>query len=128
MLAFEVSLNGKKTVLAGFEDWEILHAILTAQRAGEKISNDEMDISVSGLAQSRVVGQLEHERWGRLSLSVGDEVTIRLVEVSRADTPKKRYRSDKSVQENPFTDEEMYEYQKKDYQRLKKIFEGQSEK
>jgi hypothetical protein len=43
----------------------------------------------------------------RRSLKVGDEVTIRLMEVSTADPPIKRYRSDREAQESPFTDEEL---------------------
>ena len=128
MLAFDVLLNGKKTMLTGFEDWAVLHADITANRAREEGTDDEFEMSVGGLALPRIEGQHEHVRWGRLRLSIGDEVMIRLVEVSRADTPKKRHRSDKAVQENPFTEEEIYEMQKETYLKLKKKFEGQSER
>ncbi len=90
MLAFDVLLNGKKMMLAGFEDWDVLHAILSAHHAQEEGADDELEMSVGGLALPRIEGQHEHVRWARLRLSIGDEVTIRLVEVSRADTPKKR--------------------------------------
>ena len=128
MLAFEVLLNGKKTMLAGFEDWEVLHAILSARRALEEGADDDLEMSVGGLALSSIEGQLEHVRWGRLRLSIGDEVSIRLVEVSRVDAPKKRYRSDKAVQEDPFTEEEIQEMEKETYIKLKKKFDGNGEK
>ncbi len=128
MLAFDVLLNGKKTMLAGFEDWDVLHAILSAHRLREEGADDEFEMSVGGLALPRIEGQHEHVRWARLRLSIGDEVTIRLLEVSRADTPKKRYRSDKAVQEDPFTEEEIYEMQKKTYLELKRKFEGKSKR
>ncbi|WP_340117826.1 hypothetical protein [Pelagibius sp. 7325] len=128
MLAFEILLNGETKVLAGFEDWEILSAILSARRAQEESADDDLEISVRGLALIKVEGQREHVRWERLRLSVGDEVTIRLLDVSKADAPKKRYRSDREVQENPFTDEEILEMQRETYLELKRKFEPNSGK
>lgn len=127
MLGFDVLVNGKKTMLAGFEDWDVLNAILSARRAEVEGADHELEMSVGGLAQPKTEGQLEHVRWERLRLSIGDEVTIRLVKVSRADTPTKRYRSDQAVQDNPFTDEEIYEMQRETYTSLKKKFEGKRE-
>ena len=59
------------------------------------------------------------------SIVVGDEVSITIVETETVDKPIKRYRSDKSVQEDPFTEEELFELQKKDYLRLKELFKNE---
>lgn len=124
MIAFEISINGKKFVLAGFEDWNLLHAHLNAHRAQKTGEIDEFEITVGGLAQPKDPEILEHVRWGRCNINLGDEVTLRLVEVPSADKPIKRYRSDRTVQENPFTEDEIREMQFQDYLRLKEIFEG----
>ena len=47
------------------------------------------------------------------------KVTISVVDSEACDPPTKRYRSDKEVQESPFTDEEMLEMRRQDYLRLK---------
>jgi len=122
MFAFEISVNGTSTLLAGVEDWCSLSAILTAKRARDQNSVDDFDLYVGGLVLPDIEGH-HHVRWVRQHLAMGDEVTIRLVEVPEADAPKNRFRSDKNVQENPFTEEEIYEMQKEEYLRLKKIFE-----
>jgi hypothetical protein len=56
-------------------------------------------------------------------LNLGDVVTIALTEVASADPPIKRYRSDRDVQEDPFTEEEIREQQWETYVALKKKFE-----
>jgi len=127
MFALELLINGEKVVIAGIDDWDLIHSHITARRARDDEESDEFEVRVGGLAQPRVENQLEHVRWGNKSLKVGDEVTIRLVDVPAADVPIKRYRSDREVQENPFTDEEIHDIQKRDYLRLKKIFEGNSD-
>ena len=123
MLAYEIKLNGKKKVLAGIEDWDVLHAIISARRGRDEESGDDIELSVGALAQPKIDHQYEHVRWGRWRLSVEDELTIHLVEVSQADPPKKRYRSDREVQEDPFTQEEIDQMEREDYLRLKKKFE-----
>jgi predicted RNA-binding protein len=59
-----------------------------------------------------------------LDLELGDKIEIEIGDIQKIDLPKKRYRSDKEVQENPFTDEEWRELRYKDYLDLKKEFEG----
>lgn len=125
MLALEISINGKKFVLAGFQDWNLLHAHVNASRSEEINMADELEVVVGGLARPVDSDKLEHVRWGRKSLAVEDEVRFRFVNTEAADKPIKRYRSDRSVQESPFTDEEIREMQFKDYIRLKRIFEGE---
>ena len=106
----------------------MLHAEVRALRARDQDAADELEMAVRGLAQQKIEGRHEFVRWGRLGLSLGDEVTIRLIEVSRADAPKRRYRSDQELQEEPFTEEEIFDMERETYLRLKKKFEGQSDK
>ncbi len=125
MIALEISINGKKVLTAGVEDWDLLHANIIAKRAREQQEHDEFDINVGGLPQQVEQEKLEHIRWGRKKLQIGDEITIRLIDTDSVDAPLKRYRSDKKVQEQPFTDEEIYQMQKETYLELKKKFENE---
>lgn len=124
MLAFEIMINGEKVLAAGVEDWDLIHADIMARRAKEAIESDEYELSVGGLPQQIEDGKLEHIRWGRTELKLGDQITIRLIETDAADPPIRRYRSDRQVQEEPFTEEEILEMQKETYIELKKKFEG----
>jgi len=68
-------------------------------------------------------GIAHHFRWPRVPLKIGSTVRVTVVEVDSVDLPVKRYRADKEVQENPFTEEEMREMRYQDYLALKKEFE-----
>ena len=127
MFAFKISINGNTPRVCGFEDWNILHAIINAKRAdGGYIDRDQYDISVGGLALRNATDTNEHVRFGEIELSLGDEISIMLIDTENVEQPKKRYRSDAQVQENPFTDEEIHAFEKADYERLKAKFEGQN--
>ena len=124
MIAIEILVNGVRHVLAGSEDWELLHANIVAQRAGSAgLDRDEFSIKISGMPLQTQPGTLEHMRWGSRQLELGDELTVRLVSVDSSDPPLKRYRSDNTVQECPFTDAEIEELERQDYARLKAKFE-----
>ena len=62
---------------------------------------------------------------GMDDLAVGDKVEIEVVETIEIDQPKKRFRSDHEVQEDPFTEEEAREMRYQDYLELKKEFENE---
>ena len=125
MLAFEITVNGQRRILAGFHDWDTLHFDLLAIREG---FDEELNLRLrlAGGAQPKEEGVRESVRWKTPPVTIGDEVTVRIVDVSEADSPTKRYRSDKTVQENPFTDEEIEEMQRQDYERLRKKYEPYS--
>jgi hypothetical protein len=129
MLAFEVEIDGKPIVLAGIEDWSILALHITGSRSKdtdqvEKALADEVRFSVSGLSRPDASGVRHHFRWGNADLRFGSKVLVTVVETERPDPPAKRYRSDKEIQENPFTEEELREMRRQDYVTLKKEFEG----
>jgi hypothetical protein len=86
MVAFEVSVNGKRRYVAGHPDAQMLNICVTGSRpaiAGL--------FGVHGLVAvpSKAEGELDTLSYPNDRLSVGDEVTIRIVEVDRADPPVK---------------------------------------
>ncbi len=122
MLALKVSINGKENFVAGLEDWDSLHAVIMALREASDDNTDLIDFKIGGLAEEVEAGKLEHVRWPTIKLDIGDEVTLAIIDANVADKPLKRYRSDSTVQESPFTDEELFELEKQDYLRLKEKF------
>jgi len=121
MLAFKIEVEGQPPVIAGVEDWSILALHVTASRGrGTDEGSDDIDYSVGGLTTSNEENISHHFRWPRCPLSVGSSVTVTLVETETTTPPTKRYRSDKEVQENPYTEEEMREMRRQDYLALKK--------
>ena len=125
MIAFKVLINGKQQFVTGIEDWDSLHAVIMAIRGDKDDPDHTFDLKIGGLAQEVEPGKLEHVRWPNIDLCVGDEISITIVETNEIDKPIKRYRSDKSVQENPFTEKELLELQKQAYLRLKEQFKNE---
>jgi hypothetical protein len=123
MLALVISINGEQVLVAGEETCELLTADIFAMRDSDA-DESEYHISVSGLPDQTEKGKHHHLRWKRTPFNVGDEISIRLTEVSTADPPIRRYRSDNEVQESPHTEEEVRELQWKTYLFLKEKFEG----
>ena len=115
MLCFEVHRNGEKLCI-GIGDFGVLSAILTwvshepeklKQWTEEGILDTEptrLEFTVGGLG--RCVGEAgEHLKWVESDLEVGDEIRIRVVDVSSADPPSRRYEDDPA-----FVDEQRKEY------------------
>jgi hypothetical protein len=99
MIAFEVSLNGRRVCTAGIEHFGVVSAILTWVRRHPKRSRtgktveEELTAEVGGLrSQDSEPG--EHLEWFKRSLHVGDRVSIRVVDVTKVDAPKTRPRDD----------------------------------
>ena len=127
MLAFEVEIDGKHVVTAGAEDWSGLGLHVSARRGtpdapAESARVDDQDFSVGGLSQPDDKGISYHFRWSRVPLSIGSRVVVTLVDTAAPDAPVKRYRSDREVQEDPFTVEEIREMRLQTYVELKKEF------
>jgi hypothetical protein len=123
MLAFEIDIDGKHWVLAGTEDWSLLNFIVTAFRAGENLRGlgGYICVYVGGLSRSDSEKIQYHFRWPEAELVVGSSVTVRVTEVSHAEAPKKRYRSDTEVNEPAFTEEEIRAMRYQDYLELKNL-------
>jgi len=87
MRVFEVRLNKKRLCVAGIGEDGVLSAILS-HVIGDR--SDEVNLHVGGL-DSKLD---EHVVWRHLPLQTGDEVTIRVLESRKVDTPSKRSRRD----------------------------------
>lgn len=125
MLAYKIKVNGKHVVTASQDDWSVLSIHISANRnSGERGTDGYVRLSSGGLSKENEKGFCHHFRWSERVLDVGDKVEVEIVDVNQVDSPKKRYRSDREVQESPFTDEEWREMRYKDYLELKKEFES----
>ena len=129
MVALQIDIDGKRYVTAGAEDWSLLNAILDISRIepGSKVRDGYMEIAPGVYTLPDAEGIRHHVRWPKRELCVGSVVTISIIETNDVDPPKKRYRSDATVQESPFTDEEMREMRYRDYLELKEEFEGKAD-
>jgi len=127
MFALKITINNGEPVVVGVEDWSLITASLTASRARHEKDEDDFEFRVGALVKQTVPGKHEHVRWPELQMSVGDKITIELIVAADVTPPIRRYRSDKSVQENPFTPEEIREMKRKQYLALKQEFEGESD-
>jgi hypothetical protein len=84
MLAFNVSLNGKKLCLAGVGEVGVLSAI-TSWVAGDR--GEDLFLHVGGLANE------EHIDWvKRKRLHVGDEIRVEIVATESAAKPVRKRR------------------------------------
>jgi len=95
MIVVEVSLNDKRLALAGADDLCVLSAIVNAtgklgpKSHGTKFEESEFDLSlrVGGLTSRGNGVEDEHPVWvDQLGLSLGDVVTVRLLDESEADS------------------------------------------
>lgn len=103
MIAFEVSLNGKRVCTAGADDLGVLSAIISAcGKLGKKAvpfrPNQiwEMHYSIGGLTSRSDPKKDVHVRWKSVApLKVGDIVQVRVVETEKVDRAKSRTRAEK---------------------------------
>jgi hypothetical protein len=83
VIAFEVRLNGQLLCTAGRADISVLSAVVNYM-----YRQPSLFASVGGLTQG-TQGPGQHLDWlSNLPLSVGDEVSIRIVDVPTCDPPK----------------------------------------
>ncbi len=125
MIALKIIVNGDLYATIGQEDWSVLTAGVAATRPKQpKDSEEDIRFNLGGLSRPNADGISHHFRWRELGLKSGDHVAIEVVETAEVDPPIKRFRSDREVQENPFTEEEWREMRYQDYLELKKEFEN----
>lgn len=102
MIAFEVSIDGRKACIAGVPAG-VTSVIATWVRrpsrdpdSGEPVGNrfeEELALEVGGLTYDED-GASVHLRWLREPLAVGQRVTFAVVETEAADPPRSRERED----------------------------------
>lgn len=115
MICFEVTINGKKVCTAGIEGIGVLTAIFDFARRkkdGEEIVQEGPHLKIGGL---NCHGKNDDENldWVKRHLSVGDEVSIRIIDSLQIDQPKTRKRSDPEFVEKQ---------QRKYYEKLKREY------
>jgi hypothetical protein len=102
MIAFEVSLNGKRICIAGADDLGVLSAIISAcGKLGKKTvparpdeTSGNVHYSIGGLTSRRDPKKNVHVRWKSVApLKIGDVVQVRVVETERVDRAKSRIRA-----------------------------------
>lgn len=127
MIAIQIDIDGKRYAVIGAEDWSLLHAEIIAMLAepDSKVRDGYIEFNAHGMTAPNNQDIRHHLRWACQPLSVGSIVTMKVVDTDEVDPPKKRYRSDDTIQENPFTDEEIREMRRKDYLALKAEFKGE---
>ena len=129
MLALRVTINDKKSIVAGAEDLSVLSAMVTLTgKLGRKAvdpgrGRPDMFLGVGGLTARPGRRKDEHLRWTpHLKLKVGDRVLVELVEAMKTDrVVDRRVAGRKSIDER-----EHYKDLKKRYFELKKKYEPES--
>lgn len=126
MIAYRVTVNGVVVATIGQPDMSILNVgVVTSRGNDERGVADYIRMPLGGLSHETNEGYPEHFRWKEQDLNIGDRVEVEIIDTEEVVPPIKRFRSDKIVQENPFTDEEMREMRYQDYLELKKEFGGE---
>jgi hypothetical protein len=125
MLAFDIVIDGERLARAGFEDWSVLSAHVTAvkERHGARQRDGELEFSVGGLSRCDEDGAAHHVRWAKRDLGVGSRIAIEVIDTDAPDEPLCRYRSDRDVQESPYSAEEIEQFEREEFLRLKAKFE-----
>ena len=126
MLALRVTINEKKTVIAGAEDLSVLSAVVTLTgKLGAKAEDPgrgkpDMHLHVGGLT-ARKRRRDQHIRWTpHLKLKVGDRVLIELIKTEKPQRAVERTPAERR-------DERAYfNHLKQQYLELKKKYEPES--
>ena len=125
MLAYAISIDGEHFTVAGFDDWSVLSAHVTAVKegSGRPDRKGELEFSVGGLSVTHSDGSQYHSRWPKRQLAIGSKIIIEVVETDAPDAPQRRYRSDTELRESPYSEEEIEQFEREEFERLKAKFE-----
>jgi hypothetical protein len=103
MLAFRIRLNRKKLATAGIRGAHVLSAIITSViRDAESrrlwprdrdFRAKDLTFSMGGMIRHRD-GAHEHMDWAYLKLKVGDTVTLKVVNTTQVDEPRRRRKTE----------------------------------
>jgi len=104
MIAFQVTLNGKRVCVAGAEDLSVLTTVVTAAgklgkrtvppRPGD-VTHD-IHYSVGGLTSRPDPATDVHVNWKSIfPLKVGDVIQVRIVETRKVDRAKSRQKAER---------------------------------
>ncbi len=128
MIAFEVSLNGKRLTVAGAEDLGVMSVILAAagnlgpltveriKRAQER----KLTLSAGGITSRSDEDKDEFLDWVMpMDLNIGDDIHVKLLELEEVDKPVFSRPSKQFDHER-----ELFEYAKKHYFELRDKYEN----
>lgn len=124
-LSLLVEIDGERFVVAGSDDWSVLNVVVTAVRANPRLRSpdDTVELTVGGVCEQLVLGENHGMRWGDKRLRIGAKICVTVISTAQRDEPVKRYRSDSTVQESAYTDDEWREMRHSDYLALRREFE-----
>ena len=89
MYALRVTINGKKTIVAGAEDLSVLSAMVTLSgklgaRAVSRLRTPDLMVRVGGLTSRRKRPD-EHLEWlKRYNVKVGDQFLVEIIKTNKA--------------------------------------------
>ena len=122
MIAFEISVDGRKPCVAGIPDLGVTTLMVSRVRrvahdpdSGQPIPGrleEELTLEVAGLAHDPD-GASVNLRWLQESLRIGQRITLTVVDVPDASPPQVRHREDPAWVEQ--RKREYYERLKRDY-------------
>lgn len=96
---FEVCVNGQPVCVSGLNGDGVLSTIVSCIRHAD--STPELDLRVGGLGKYNPASERpQHANWNAPSLSVGDEVTIRVLPAGEFDDPVEMSQSPKKTIED----------------------------
>jgi hypothetical protein len=122
MKAFRIVVDGKALGDLGIADFSVASVIVDFGRPA-KVETIDYHFRVGGLTQPDKNGVSWHYRWACPTIQEGARIEIEIVDSDNCVPPTRLYRSDREVQESPFTEEEMRDLRYKDYLELKREFE-----
>lgn len=127
MFSLRVTINDKRTVVAGAEDLSVLSAIVTlcgklGRRTAGRRGPPDMFLHLGGLTDRARNATNEHLDWlPHAKLKIGDRVLVELVKSETAGRIVRR-RSDGSPKDQ---ERRYFEHMKKEYLRLKDKYESE---
>ena len=129
MYALRVTINGKKTIVAGAEDLSVLSAMVTltgklGARAASQLRTPDLMVRVGGLTSRRKRPD-EHLEWlKRYNVKVGNQFLVEIVKTNKADRiVERRPAKGKSPSSSQRA---FYNEVKKTYFELKKKYEPET--
>jgi hypothetical protein len=122
MKAFRIVVDGQALGDLGVHDFGNAQVIVGFARVSGPQPVD-YHLHIGGLSESDKNGVSWHYRWACPDIHDGSRIEIEIVDSQDCISPTRRYRSDHTIQESPFTEEEERSLRYQDYLHLKKEFE-----
>jgi hypothetical protein len=128
VIALSVKINNRTAIVAGHPEMSVLTSIVTAvgrlgpESAGperREPADLELDLRVGGMTAPSENEKAEHLNWVRQDLTIGDEITIKVIETEDVVPPNER----KPVQPPYDQERRTFENARATYLQLREKFE-----